>query len=224
MAKLTRKGQARFQQIGEKAMYLFNDRGYVNTSMDEIARACSCDVANLYNYFPNKEHLLFHVIKTMISTGVKTSEDISRIETLSPLEKIKAIIYRQMYNRVKLGFTDLYSRFKSELNPAHAREIVALRDRYDKALRKLIREGIQAGEFRKVNVKLTGIIIAAFIERSVVWYSPAGRLSLEEVTDHFCNLLFCGIGKNDSGSKEKPPYRVPLTADINRKIQKAKAH
>jgi len=33
---LTKKGQARLEQIGEKAMYLFNEKGYVNTSMDAI--------------------------------------------------------------------------------------------------------------------------------------------------------------------------------------------
>ncbi len=220
MAKLTKKGLARYQQIGEKAMYLFTERGYVNTSMDEIARACGCDVANLYNYFTNKEHLLFHVIKAMISAGVETSEDICRIETLSLREKIKAIVYKQMDNRLKLGFTDLYTRFKTELEPSHAREIVSLRDKYDRVLHKLICEGIESGEFKKVDVKLTVITIDAFIERSVVWYSPTGRLSLEEVTDHFCDLLFYGIGLNDSGSKEKPDKGALLTAAINRKIQK----
>jgi len=219
---LTKKGQARLEQIGEKAMYLFNEKGYVNTSMDEIARACSCDVANLYNYFPGKEHILFNVVKAMISTAGEVSAEIIGLDSLSPVEKIKAIVFKQMYNRVQLGFTDLYTRFKADLDPAHAREIVALRDRYEQQLRDLIQEGIESGEFKKVDVKIAGITIASFIERIVLWYSPREELSLEEITDHFCDLLFEGIGLEKDGHAGKTGRSVPRTVDINRKIKSIK--
>jgi AcrR family transcriptional regulator len=216
MAKLTKKGRERYVQIIEKSMFLFNDKGYVNTGMDEIASACSCDVANLYNYFTNKEHILFLVIKSMISAGVDTSAEILANKKLRPFEKLKAIIYQQMDNRVKLGFTDLYTKYKTNLDPDHAREIVALRDKYDQQLRDLILEGIAVGDFKKTDVKLAVITIGAFIERIVVWYSPKGKLSLSEVTDLFCSLLFDGIGVKETtpNLKRKAALKTPAATRI----------
>ena len=193
MAKLTQKGQARYDQILEKAMWFFNDRGYVNSTMDEIAQACKCDVANLYNYFPGKEHILFGVVKAMVSSAVQMTHDIAADKKLPASERLRNVVYKQLEGRVNLGFTDLYSKYKSNLEPSHAREIVELRDSYDRLIRGLITEGIKSGEFREINVKLAAIAIGAFIERIVIWYSPKGPLSLAEVTDIYCDMAFRGI-------------------------------
>lgn len=215
MSKMTKKGQARFEQIREKSMYLFNEKGYVNTSMDKIAKACKCDVANLYNYFQNKEHILYHVIKSMITDRVEESSKIVRLDNLSTIEKIKVIICKQMDSRVKLGFTDLYTKFKGDLAPAHASKIVSMRDKYDQVLRSLIIKGIEDGEFKPVDVKITVITIESFIERIIVWYSPKGKLTLEEITDNFYDLLFHGICLKTSKG-------TPKMSAINRKINNSK--
>jgi AcrR family transcriptional regulator len=208
MAKLTQKGQARYDQILEKAMWFFNDRGYVNSTMDEIAQACNCDVANLYNYFPSKEHILFGVVKSMVSSAVQMTQDMAKDKTIPAGQRLHNIIFKQLEGRVNLGFTDLYSKYRTNLDPVHAREIVGLRDKYDHLLRCLISEGIKSGEFREINVKLAAICIGAFIERIVVWYSVKGPMSLEEVTDIYCDLLFSGIRSKEPAAKSKPASRV----------------
>lgn len=200
MVKLTQKGQARYEQILEKSMFLFNEKGYVNTGMDEIATACSCDVANLYNYFPSKEHLLHDVIKAMIAGALDMFDEVDKDEKLHPSQKLRTLIQKQMEGRIRLGFTDLYSKYKTNLDPVHARDIVSMRDQYDYKLRELIRDGIASGDFRDTDVKIAVIAIGAFIERIVVWYSPKGKLSLSEVTDTYCDLLFNGIGLKEKTS------------------------
>ena len=218
MAKLTRKGKARYDQILEKAMWFFNDRGYLNSTMDEIAQACNCDVANLYNYFPSKEHILFGVVRSMVSSAVQMTQDIAKDKTITASKRLHNIIFKQLEGRVNLGFTDLYSKYRTNLDPVHAREIVGLRDKYDHLMRGLISEGIKSGEFREINVKLAAIAIGAFIERIVVWYSVKGPLSLDEVTDIFCDLLFSGMGSKEPSVQSKPASRIKTgTRVINNK-------
>jgi TetR/AcrR family transcriptional regulator, cholesterol catabolism regulator len=217
MAKLTQKGQARYDQIMEKSMLLFNDRGYASTSMDEIAQECGCDVANLYNYFPGKENLLFGVIKEMISGAIDMCIEIDNNKKLRPDDKLKAVILHQMEGRIRLGFTDLYSKYKINLTSEHAQEIVAMRDKYDHLLRKLVTECVAAGEFREINVKLAVIAIGAFIERIVVWYSPKGELSLSQIVDQYWDLLVKGTGLKESARAGNINKRPDTKVSTHRK-------
>lgn len=44
-------------RIQASAIELFDQKGFENVSMEEIARAAGCSVGNLYHYFPNKDAL-----------------------------------------------------------------------------------------------------------------------------------------------------------------------
>ena len=45
-------------QIISKARDIFWKKGYLGTSMKDIAKSIGCKPANLYNYFQSKEQLL----------------------------------------------------------------------------------------------------------------------------------------------------------------------
>lgn len=44
-------------RIQVTALALFNEKGFENVSIEEIARNVGCSVGNIYHYFPNKESL-----------------------------------------------------------------------------------------------------------------------------------------------------------------------
>src|SRR5208283_3419181 len=52
----------RRKNILESARVLFWKKGYPGTSMVDLANACACKPANLYNYFKTKEEILFEVL------------------------------------------------------------------------------------------------------------------------------------------------------------------
>ncbi len=47
--------------IKETAVSLFEEYGFENVSMEEIAKASGCSVGNIYNYFKNKDELSLQV-------------------------------------------------------------------------------------------------------------------------------------------------------------------
>lgn len=49
-------------EILEKASHIFLSKGYHNTSMADIARACNMFKSGLYHYFPDKEALAVEVL------------------------------------------------------------------------------------------------------------------------------------------------------------------
>ncbi|MFL6195075.1 MAG: TetR family transcriptional regulator [Thermoanaerobaculia bacterium] len=54
----TRKGEQTRAQILEKALELFRERGYEETTMRAIAESAGVAVGNAYYYFKSKEHLI----------------------------------------------------------------------------------------------------------------------------------------------------------------------
>jgi AcrR family transcriptional regulator len=52
--------------IERAAMRLFAARGYTETSLDEVAKACRMRKASLYHYFGSKEVLLHGIIDAMV--------------------------------------------------------------------------------------------------------------------------------------------------------------
>jgi AcrR family transcriptional regulator len=56
--------QARKDTILRRARHLFATRGFAETSMDGIAKACDIQKASLYHYFESKQRLLQELVDT----------------------------------------------------------------------------------------------------------------------------------------------------------------
>ncbi|MGN0659275.1 MAG: TetR/AcrR family transcriptional regulator [Emergencia sp.] len=57
MTKRQRQAVETKLRIQEKALELFEQKGFENVSMEQIARAAGCSAGNIYNYFGSKEML-----------------------------------------------------------------------------------------------------------------------------------------------------------------------
>jgi len=185
----------------EEAARLFNTKGYATASMDEIAAACKCDVANLYNYFPSKEHILYEGIKYVIAFSVGITEEVEKKTRLTPAGKLRELIVRQLEARASSIYSDLFSKHRANLEPEHIRDLIAIRDVYDSKMRRIIADGIKAGEFRPVDEKIVSTLISSFIERFLLWYSPKGRLTPVQVADMLFDLLTNGIGRQEGRTR-----------------------
>ncbi len=53
-------------QIAESAKVVFLEKGFVKTSMRDIARGAGVSVSNLYNYFDNKNELFRYIVTPLI--------------------------------------------------------------------------------------------------------------------------------------------------------------
>ena len=81
--------------IKETALMLFSEKGYLNVSTNEIAKAANVSIGSLYSYFPNKKEIYDELVNDLYSftLGKIIPEDIS---LLSPFELIKKYIYSIM--------------------------------------------------------------------------------------------------------------------------------
>ena len=103
----------KMEEICEKAMELFCERGYDNTPMSHIAKALDASKAILYHYFANKEALLFAIIDHRMEKYLTPLLD-KAAQILDPDQRLRYFLKR--YTQLLAG--DRYARIV--LHEAHS--------------------------------------------------------------------------------------------------------
>lgn len=184
----------RRQQIVTRAAGLFDKSGYSSTTMDHIARDVGVAKPTLYHYFPSKDDILHAIHEEFIDLLIERHE--VRVGTgLRPeqlLLEIMADILELM--ETHRGHVRVFFEHHREL-PVEARGPIRVkRDRYERIVENLIREGIAAGTFREADPHLAALATFGMCNWAYQWYRPQGPLRSREVAYQFWNYLVYGLG------------------------------
>ena len=184
----------------EAARRLFWEKGYNATSMREIAISYGCRPANIYNFFSDKEEILFEVLREEMEQIINPIKHLEEDDGTSPIEQLKFII--ESHLRVTLSYRRsaklLFDVALDSLSHDRRKKIVDFRDTYDRIIRKVIRRGIDAGYLPEVDVRLAGFMIASMITRTRIWFHPKKGVSVSELTDFISEFAFNGLRGSDA--------------------------
>lgn len=75
--------------ILEKGVQLFREKGYHNTGVDDILRACNIPSGSFYNFFKNKEGFAIQALELYNQRYLIYLDQILANKKLSPLKKLK---------------------------------------------------------------------------------------------------------------------------------------
>jgi TetR/AcrR family transcriptional regulator, cholesterol catabolism regulator len=181
--------------ILEKAQALFWQKGYHRTSIKDIANACQCKPANIYNYFESKEEILYEVIRSITRRTIDTIKPLQTDETTSPAEQLRTMLKSHFGLLAKMpkSIILINDTGLKELTPEHRKAIIRERDIYDGILRSILRRGIERGQFAPVDDQIIGYFISSVLVRSNIWFSARGRLTADQVTDVMFDFIYNGI-------------------------------
>jgi TetR/AcrR family transcriptional regulator len=140
-------------EIMAAAEQLFAQKGYVSSSMDEVARRAEFSVGTLYNFFKNKE-ALYSAILQHKSELMQVRIEACLARPGSPAEKIEAYFSERMdlYWRYPNFFRLFFHQAMSAVSDPRAGFTRELGERYELLLRGLdaiFEAGIARGEFRR---------------------------------------------------------------------------
>src|SRR6187549_3541498 len=131
------------QAILKAAAQLFRERGFAETGMRDIAAAADLSAANLYHYFDGKHDLLYYCQDRALDRMIAATAT-ARRESRSATERLSIVCaahIRTLLDEIEGATAHLQI---DSLPPALRDKIVTKRDRYERALRKLIADGIAA--------------------------------------------------------------------------------
>jgi len=195
---MTDRRSEREDQLLETATRLFKQKGYHNTSMQDIADALGVQKGSLYYYIDSKEELLRQLLERATSFLGAQIDEIYAAD-LSPTEKLARAL--ENHAETMMNNLDLVAVYLNEyrnLPPPRLREALAVRKHYEQVLMQILSDGIAAGEFRPVNVRMVVYGLLGMLNWTHQWFSPTGQYTAREIavvlTDLALNGLVVGSG------------------------------
>ncbi|MGC1402963.1 MAG: TetR family transcriptional regulator [Thermodesulfobacteriota bacterium] len=208
---MPREGNIQRERVLNEAAMIFWKKGYHSTTMRDIAQAYGCQPANIYNFFPQKEAILYEILRSQIEAIISSIQSLEEDEATSPTEQLRFFITQHAGYALRRKKTSklIFDIGLDCLSPVRRKKFVALRDTYDRILCKIIKRGIRSGDFQKIDEKLAAYSITSMIMRVNIWFSPEGRLSPDRIIDFLCEFALRGL-------RGKCPEEIPIAPQKRR--------
>jgi TetR/AcrR family transcriptional regulator len=188
----SRKARPRRIEILKSAAAAFRRRGYHGASMGEIAQALHMTKGSLYYYFKNKEEILFFCHDYSLDVLLEMLERVDRAGG-SPAQKLRALIESFVHHILDdLRGTAITLDFQA-LSAPLLRRVIAKRDHFDRGIRRLLQEGMDAGTFVPGDPKLVTFAILGAVNWIPRWFDPTGPATSEEIGRVFAEYLVRGL-------------------------------
>lgn len=192
MGQKAARYSARRIEILRSAAAAFRRRGYHGASVGEIARALHMTKGNLYYYFRNKEDILYVLHDYSLDILLERLEEVEGAGG-SAGEKLRQLIVAFVHMIIdELHGTALTMDLQA-LSPARLRKVIAKRDRFDRGMRRVIREGMEDGVFSPGDPKLLTFALLGAVNWITRWYDPRGLASSAEIGGAFADLMLDGL-------------------------------
>lgn len=183
------------QDILEAAAQVFRQKGFHGASMQDIAKAVSLQKASLYHHVSSKQEILLALLDRALELLLERISPIA-VQELPADKKLREMI--RVYLQILTENTDLSAvllfEHRSLERKQHARH-VPNRDKFEALWRTVVDEGVAANLFQCEDTALTTRAILGIMNWTLTWYRPNGSLEVNEIADHYSNLLLHGLLK-----------------------------
>jgi len=160
--------------------------------MRDIADAADLSAANLYHYFDGKDQLLFYCQDRALDRMLAATAE-TRTARVSSADRLRAVFIahlRTLLDEVEGATAHLQTE---SLSPTLRALIVRKRDRYERAIRRIVADGIASGELVDMDPAIVTRAMLGALNWTVTWFRRDGADSAEVVADVISRFLVRGI-------------------------------
>ncbi|NKC05201.1 TetR/AcrR family transcriptional regulator [Brucella haematophila] len=166
--------------ILETAAQCFMEQGFSTTSIDDVARRMGSTKGRIYHYYSSKTDLFFDVhregmdrlfkavepVMTLNGSGLHRLEEMLMAHALAMMTNVafEAVVVQGVHMH-KLAATTPDQR--RTLN-----ELISIRRRFEDLFKQVIREGMEDGSIRNVDVSVAAKAVLGAINWLSIWYQP----------------------------------------------------
>lgn len=197
-AQTPSEGRASESVIKGAALKLFSEKGFYATSTRDITEAAGVSKGTLYWHFKSKEEVAFSLVSDMLSDFLELIEA-TRDEpgpVVPRLERLAAEVAELYYRET--DYLRLLWKFRADrayiFSQDYTEKVASYYVRIRKALETMVLQGIESGEFRKVDAKLMAFILLGITEGlEVEWLENEGELSMRDALDETMRMVLTSI-------------------------------
>jgi AcrR family transcriptional regulator len=180
-------------QVHEAAITLFAEKGYHGTTLRDIGAALSVQAGSLYNHISSKEELLFELLTESVQYRIDSLR--AAIKDIDdPVERFRVAIDVSIMSRPE-KHREVFvaqSELRALDKPKRA-AVIAVRDEYEELLGSILEYGVRRGAFVIGDQKLTVYAIIAVVQQIGQWFTPGGRLSLQQVSEIYQDMFLSSL-------------------------------
>ena len=193
---------ARQTQIIDEAARLFARNGYAATGVTELCEAVGLGRGSLYHYIGSKEALLVQIHDRVMDDVLKSADDVLSLN-VPPSQALRMMGVELI--RILALYPDHVWVFLHEwcsLTGERLAEFRRRRDLYGNAVERVLREGVEQGEFHIEDIRLTALAWHNLHNFTYQWLRPDGELSPLQIANRFYDVFMHGI----AASAEAPRH------------------
>lgn len=183
------------ENILEAAAQVFRQKGFHGASMADIADAVNLQKASLYHHVSSKQEILLLILDRALELLLERIYAIT-ILTIPADEKLRSMM--REYMKILVDNQDLAAvllfEHRSLERKQHARH-VPNRDKFEQLWKDVIADGVKTKIFNCDDPGLATRALLGIMNWTMTWYNMEGPLSIEQIADHYSNMILNGLLK-----------------------------
>lgn len=179
-------------RVRAAAQTLIARHGYAAVSMRQIAAEVGVQAGALYLYTPDKQTLLFDLMRLHMEELLAAYEALAvprdPREALARFARFHIGYHIDRPEAVFIAYMELRN-----LSPENFAEIERLRRRYERHLEAILERGAAERVFDLPDVRLASLALIAMLTGVTNWYREGGRLGREEVQAIYADMALKAV-------------------------------
>jgi len=184
--------EQRREVLFRTAARAFNELGYHATTLDEVARRLNVTKPTLYYYVKDKDDILFECNRLafeMLDDALRAADDPSR----PGLQRLQDFLRRYTELMVSDFGACLIRIGMRPLRPESRAKLRGFANQLDKAVRRMVEQGVADGSIRPCNPKLVSFAVFGGFNGIAGWYRADGEFRAPEVAAQTLELFTLGL-------------------------------
>jgi AcrR family transcriptional regulator len=199
------KWQARRGTIVDTSARVFARRGYHATGITQLCAANGLGKGALYHYIGSKEEVLAAIHDRVMDEVMLGADRVAEAGG-SPSAQL-AMLGDELLDVIH-RYPDHVWVFLHEfpaLTGERAEQFRLRRREYERRVEAVLQAGIDSGEFREVDPRLTALAWLGMHNYTYLWLKVGGRLSARDVAKPFADIFIGGIANRSARAQRKNP-------------------
>ncbi len=186
---------SRKEQIVNVAAKLFKQKGFVATSMRDLAAELGIEAASIYYHFKSKEELLEKICFDMADKFITNAREVNDIY-FNAEEKLRMAIkfHVETITENQNQSSVFLSEWRNLSEPKFAL-FKQLRQQYENQFTIILADGEKEDIFDDVDKKFAVLSILSTINFINEWYKPEGKMNASEIAEKLSNFIMGGLRK-----------------------------
>jgi AcrR family transcriptional regulator len=174
-----------------RAAKVFAERGYDQTTIQELAEAIGLAAGGLYHYIGSKEQLLGHICDQLMDPLLDRTRELLGEAHAAPTERLRRLVRLWVTHVVE--HRDHMLVFQQERHVIERgpqwRDVRASRKHFERLLEDVLVQVHAVGRLKLRDDRLALSALLGMVNHTAQWYRSRGRLSPERIADGYVDLL-----------------------------------